>query len=163
MPFAIASAEPDGTRSDKEPASPRGFALALALIAVVLIAALLAALFFAVNEETRTGVAIATRDDALSAAESAVEAGLDHLGAMPADEPAIGGIGTHPVAAGSLTSIVYITRLDSALYWLVAVVGSESETGAGERRIGVLASAIQLSNDSIRIVRVTRRGWSELF
>ena len=141
----------------------RGFALVLALLAVVLVAALLAALFFAVNEETRTGVAIARRDDALSAAESAIEAGLDHLSAIPPDEPAIGGVATHSVAAGTLPSIVYITRLDSALYWLVAVVGREGETGSGERRIGVLASVNQLSNDSIRIVRVTRRGWSELF
>lgn len=66
-----------------------GFALALALLATVLIAALLAALFFAVNQETRTGSAIAWRDNALAAAESALDAGFEHLQADPLESSPI--------------------------------------------------------------------------
>lgn len=151
-------------RSEREiEPSPPGFALALALLAVVLIAALLAALFFAVNEETRTTAAISRRDDALSAAESAIEAGLDHLRDLPSGQPPIGGAETRSVAAGELSSVVYITRLDSALFWLVAAVGNEGDARVSVRRIGVLASVARGSDDSIRIVRVVRRGWSELF
>jgi len=143
--------------------SPPGFALALALLAVVLIAALLAALFFAVNEETRTAAAISRRDASLSAAESAIEAGLDHLRGLPSDRPPLGGVETRSVAAGEHSSVVYITRLDSSLFWLVAVVGKEGDPRVSVRRIGVLATVARGSDDSIRIVRVARRGWSELF
>ena len=143
--------------------SPYGFALALALLAVVLIAALLAGLFFAVNEETRTAAAISRGDDALAAAESAIEAGLDHLRHPPADYPPVGGVETQSVAAEDFSSVVYITRLDSALFWLVAVVGRDGDPRASVRRIGVLANVARGSDDSIRIVRVARRGWSELF
>lgn len=140
-----------------------GFALATALLAIILVTALLAALFFAVNEETRTGSAIARRDHALAAAESALEAGLDHLRTRPPDYSSIGAVESRSMDVEGLPGVVHITRLDSGLFWLVAVVGSEGDPGAMARRIGVLASAFPGSSDSITIVRVAPRGWSELF
>ncbi len=134
----------------------------MALLAVVLIAALLAALFFAVNEETRTGSAIANRDDALAAAETAIHTSLEHLRASALDQR-VGAVETRSLTAGAMSSVVYITRLDSSLFWLVAAVRSEQNPGENERRIGVLATAFARQDDSIRIVRVTRRGWSELY
>jgi hypothetical protein len=139
-----------------------GFALAMALLAVVLIAALLAALFFAVNEETRTGSAIANRDDALAAAETAIHTSLEHLRASALDQR-VGAVETRSLTAGAMSSVVYITRLDSSLFWLVAAVRSGQNPSENERRIGVLATAFARQDDSIRIVRVTRRGWSELY
>jgi Tfp pilus assembly protein PilX len=143
-------------------ARSRGFALAIALLAVVLIAALLAALFFAVGEETRTGAAIASRDDALAAAETAINASLDQL-RMGAPEQAVGAVEASSRPAGELSSVVYVTRLDSSLFWLVAAVRDDRNASVSVRRIGVLASASGRAEDSIRIVRVTRRGWSELY
>jgi Tfp pilus assembly protein PilX len=140
----------------------RGFALAIALLAVVLIAALLAALFFAVNEETRTGSAIAGHDDALSAAETAINSSLERLRSTPLSQ-AVGAVEMQSISAGGLYSVVYVTRLDPTLFWLVATVRSERNTGVSTRRIGVLATASERQDDSIRIVRVTRRGWSELY
>ena len=139
-----------------------GVALAMALLAVVLIAALLAALFFAVNEETRTGSAIASGDDALAAAETAISASLDQLRAGALDQP-VGAVKTLSLAAGGMSSVVYITRLDSSLFWLVAAVSNGRNASVSRRRIGVLATASGRENDSIRIVRVNRRGWSELY
>jgi Tfp pilus assembly protein PilX len=139
-----------------------GFALAIALLAVVLIAALLAALFFTVNEETRTGSAVASRDDALAAAETAIHSTLQRLEAEPFDQPA-GAVETRSLTAGGLPSIVYVTTLDSGLFWLVATVSSDRSAGVSARRIGVFATASESQNDSIRIVRITRRGWSELY
>lgn len=139
-----------------------GFALAIALLAVVLIAALLAALFFAVNEETRTGSATARRNDALAAAETAINAGLAQLRTEALDQR-VGAVETRSLPAGGLSSVVYVTRLDSSLFWLVASVASDRNAGVSTRRIGVLATASQRQDDSIRIVRVTRRGWSELY
>lgn len=134
----------------------------MALLAVVLIAALLAALLFAVSEETRTGSAIASRDDALAAAETAINASLEQLRSTALDHP-VGAVEGRSLSAGGLSSVVYVTRLDSSLFWLVAAVSSERNASVSARRVGVLASASEPAEDSIRIVRVTRRGWSELY
>ena len=143
-------------------AARRGFALAMALLAVVLITALLAALFFAVNEETRSGSAIASHDYALAAAETAIHASVKQLGNSSLDHP-VGVVETRSLPAGGLSSVVYVTRLDSSLFWLVAAVSSERNESVSATRVGVLASASERAEDSIRIVRVTRRGWSELY
>jgi hypothetical protein len=140
-----------------------GAALLGALLATIVIAALLASLFFAASEETRTGSAIGRRDRALAAAESAIEIGLDRLGTWPPEYPAVGGVETHSVDADGIPSVVHITRLDSSLFWLVAVVGDASDPAAVTRRIGVLATATRHASDSIAIVRRAERGWSELF
>lgn len=140
-----------------------GFALAAALLAIILIAAVLASLFFAVTEETRTGSAIARRDDALAAAETAIELGLDELGTRPPDYSSVGAVESRPVKVEGFPVVVHTTRLDSGLFWLVAVVGDARDPAAVTRRIGVLANASRGSADSITIVRKTERAWSELF
>lgn len=140
-----------------------GFALAIALLATLLIAALLAALFFAVSEETRTGVAVASRDRALTVAESALEAGLENLEAQGRPSAAVGIMESRSFDVNGRSAVVHMTRLDSNLFWLVAVASDDGAQGAPPRRIGALASESRVSADSISIVRVTRRGWSELF
>lgn len=140
-----------------------GFALAAALLAVILVAALLASLFFAVTEETRTGSAIARRDDALAAAETAIELGLDELGTRPPDYSSVGAVESRAVEVDGFPVVVHTTRLDSSLFWLVAVIGDARDPAAVTRRIGVLANASRGSADSITIVRRTERAWSELF
>lgn len=143
--------------------SQPGFALALALLATILIAALLAALFFAVNQETRTGFATAWRDHALAAAESALEAGLEQLQAEPPEFSPLGTVETRAIDVEGEGAIVHTTRLDSGLFWLVAVIGNDGDPAAPARRIGALAARYRGTSDSISIVRVIRRGWSELF
>lgn len=145
------------------PRSQSGFALALALLATVLIAALLAALFFAVGQETRTGAAIAWRDRALAAGESAIESAFARLRAQPPNLAAPGAVESHTIAVEGASAVVHVTHLDSGLLWLVAVIGSEGDPASPARRIGTLAARIGAASDSIRIVRVPGRGWSELF
>lgn len=140
-----------------------GFALAIALLATVLIAALLAGLFFAVNEETRTGLAIRSRDRSLTAAESALAAGFQDLEAHTAGPSPVGAVELRSFDVDGRLALVHVTRLDSGLFWLVAVVRDDGESGAPPRRIGALAVESRASEDSISIVRVTRQGWSELF
>lgn len=140
-----------------------GIALIAALLATILVAALLAALFFAVTEETRTGAAIETRDRALATCESAVEAGLVRLRASVADAFAVGAVETYSVGGQGTASVVHITRLDSSLYWIVAVAGDTGDPAIELRRIGVLAVASRLPPDSTAIVRRAERAWSDLF
>ena len=142
---------------------PDGFALAIALLATLLIAALLAALFFAVNEETRTGVAVASRDRQLTVAESALEAALANFDSERPPGSQVGTVESRSVYVNGRSAVVHLTRLDSTLVWLVAVVADDGARSAPPRRIGALATESRLSADSISTVRVTRRGWSELF
>jgi Tfp pilus assembly protein PilX len=140
-----------------------GFALAAALLAIILIAAILASLFFAVNEETRTGSASGRADRALAAAESAIEIGLRQLEVERADSLAIGKVGSKTVEVDGSTVALHTTRLDSSLFWMVAVAGDARDPVAASRRIGVLLQASAVSAGSIRIVPIPERWWSELF
>jgi hypothetical protein len=82
----------------------------------------------------------------------------------PANEPlAVGETRSRQIQGLDAQVIVYITRLDSSLYWLVADAGSTSPNSGVARRIGVVVRAKNGSADSITIDRISERAWSELF
>lgn len=140
-----------------------GFALPAALLAVLLIAALIAAAFSATTEETRMGAAAADRHLALLSAESAVEIAIAELSASPNDSISVGETRSRPVEGLGVPTMVYVTRLDSSLYWLVADAVSTSAVSGIGRRIGVVARATSGPANSMTIDRIPERGWSELF
>jgi hypothetical protein len=135
--------------------------LALALLSIILIAALMAAVFFATTEETRTAAATSRSEKALSEAESAV---YDALGTMAdADHESLG-VGQSRTLSDELgRSSVYVTRLDSTLLWIVGESRGEGTTMGAVRRIGVFAAITSDSTGSIRVSPIPERGWSELF
>jgi Tfp pilus assembly protein PilX len=138
-------------------------ALAAALLAIMIIGALLASLFFATTEETRASAASRRADRALAAAESAIEIGLDRLETEAPDHSSIGTARSQPVEVEGFPAMVHTTRLDSSLFWVLAVVGDRRDPAAVTRRIGLLVAASRDSSGSIRIVRIPQRAWSELF
>ncbi len=149
--------------SGSEPGGRNGFALVAALLALILIAALVTGVFFAATEETNVGVASAERQLTLSAAESAIEmaiAGWSTDSICP-----VGGTVTRTAAVGGLGPpvVVYITRLDSALYWIVADATAPSRGSRVSRRIGVVVRVPASVDHSIIIDRISERSWSELF
>jgi hypothetical protein len=140
-----------------------GFALAAALLALLLISALVTAVFFAATEETRIGAASAKHQLALSAAESAVEMTIADWN--PTWSPQVGLAGTRVTAIeGFAVPVdVHVTRLDSTLYWIVADA-ADSFSGSGvSRRIGVAIRVLIAPDHSITIDRISERPWSELF
>jgi len=140
-----------------------GFALAAALFAVVLIAGLVAVVFFGTIEETRMGSALAERRGALDAAESAIELTVSDFAPSFGKPVGIGGTESRRVDGLSVPVIVYITRLDSSLYWLVAEARGVSPGSGVGRRIGVVVRSAADTNHSIAIDRISERGWSDLF
>ena len=143
--------------------SKDGFALPIVLLALLLIAALIAGAFSGTTEETHIGSAAADRQSALMAAESAIETAITSFSA-PTNEPvAVGETRSRQIQGLDAPVIVYITRLDSSLYWLVADAGSTSPNSGVARRIGVVVRAKNGSADSITIDRISERAWSELF
>ena len=140
-----------------------GFALAAALLSLLLIAALLASAFFAAMEETRISGASASKQLALSAAESAIETTIGRWNGTPADPIGIAGTRMSRIDGFGMPVSVSVTRLDSTLYWIVAIAPTVSSESSAMRRIGVVVRAQYGADHSIRIDRIPQRWWSELF
>lgn len=140
-----------------------GVALACAVLAIVLVTALLAALFFTVDEDTRTGAAIDRRARGLNAAETALGMATEFFARQDPESSPIWSVQSHAVTADGIPAVVHITRLDSTLYWLVSVIGDPLDPAVTTTRIGLLATAEGGPTGSITLVRVPERAWSELF
>jgi hypothetical protein len=145
------------------PESRNGFALAASLLALLLIAALVAGVFFAVTEETHVGAASAERQLTLSAAESAIELTIAGWSGEPIGPIGIGGTRTVDVEEFGAPVAVRITRLDSTLFWIVADATAPSNGSRFGRRIGVVVRVSARADHSIIIDRISERSWSELF
>jgi type II secretory pathway pseudopilin PulG len=140
-----------------------GFALAAALLALLLISALVTGVIFAATEETRVGAASSERQVALLNAESAIELAI--AGWSPDSAGAIGiGVTTTAATGGmGMRATLHITRLDSTLYWLVADAAGPSPGSRVSRRIGIVVKVLKTAEHSIVIDRIEERSWSELF
>ena len=140
-----------------------GFALPAALLMILLVAALVAGVFNAITEETRIGVAAAERQLALVTAESAVELTITSLSAVTSESIGIGETSFQSVDGLAAPTMVYVTRLDSSRYWVVADAGSASPNSGIARRVGVVVRAARAADGSMTIDRISERAWSELF
>ncbi len=141
----------------------RGFALAAALLAVVLIGALVAGVLFATTEETKTGAVGVGREVTLDACEAAIAITVTDPGLRLPDS--IGVEGTIASHIGSLGPeiIVYITRLDSTMYSILAESVPELGSAGGARRIGVVVRSSIAADGSITIDPISGRPWFEVF
>jgi len=140
-----------------------GFALPAALLMILLIAALVAGVFSAITEETRIGVATTERHLALLNAESAVELTITSLSVVAGESIGIGETKSRPVEGFATPTMVYVTRLDSSRYWVVADAGGASPNSGIARRVGVVVRAARAADGSMTIDRISERAWSELF
>jgi len=140
-----------------------GFVLAVALLALILIAVLVAGVLFAATEETRIGAASVRRQLTLSAAESASEATIAEWQYHSPAPSAVGETRSLRSETFGVAVTVYVTRLDSSVYWLVADAGDAPFQSAVTRRIGALVTVKKALNGWISIDRISERWWSELF
>ena len=147
------------------PASPRrsGFVLVAALLALLLIAALVTGVLFAAAEATHMGTASSSRALALIAAESAIERSAESWSWPASEALEIGAPTVSTLDDNGLSVVVHVTRLDSALYWVVADA-QPALTGSGVgARIGAVLRKKTGLDGSISIDRISDRWWSELF
>jgi hypothetical protein len=137
--------------------------LVAALLAIVLIGALAAGVLFATTEDMRAGSSAVARDVALLATESAIAMTItDPTTTLPG---VIGSSGTvsYQLEGPGLPVIVYITRLDSAMYWIVADATPDRAHSGVRRRIGIIVRTVEGGDGSIIIDPILQRSWSELF
>jgi hypothetical protein len=143
----------------------RGFALAAALVALVLIGVLVTGVLFASSQETHASAAELADEKAFAFAERAATTAA---GIWVCPECDLLGVGAviirNPEPSPPLESTVYITRLDSALF-LVTGEGRIMESGVAriKRRVSI---AVTVTRDSLGIAaarRIDGQSWSAAF
>lgn len=133
----------------------RGFALAAALVALVLIAVLVTGALFASSQESHaTGAELDDQKVLAYAERSAVEA----AGNWECPECDLLPVGSviirNPAASPPLESTVYITRLDSAVF-LITGEGRITASGASKARRRV-SIAVKITRDSLGAITSSR-------
>ena len=139
----------------------RGFVLAAALLVIVLIAALLAGVFFATMEESHIADTALSRQLALNAAESAVEQTVSGWRDRSGQPIGVAGEELSTFSVGLMTVSVIITRLDSTLYSVVADARSPSSSAFAMRRVCAVISVQNSIDHSILVAPISERWWSE--
>jgi hypothetical protein len=79
------------------------------------------------------------------------------------DSIGVGGTMSRPVEGLARPTIVYITRLDSATYSIVAEVAEEPWGTGATRRVGVVVKSSISGGRSIAVDPISERPWLELF
>jgi hypothetical protein len=139
----------------------RGFVLATALLALLLIAALVASVLFAALEETRIASNAGAKERSLAAAESAIELTIARWSGSDDQSIGIAGARAVTLTEGGSDVTLTIIRLDSALYWVVADAGGPASRSV-ERRVGALVKVHSEAGRSTTIDRVSERWWLEV-
>lgn len=145
--------------------SRRGFVLVAALVTLVLIALLITGVFFASGQELTVARSELRDQQAFAYAEYALEQSLESWDAAARDSMRAGQ--TFSFSPGSrppLESTVFVTRLDTALYLVVAEGRIASADAPGlRRRAGVVVSTIHHDAPAIPPARVTEQAWTQLY
>ncbi len=144
----------------------QGFALAVALMALVVIAVLVTGALFATSQETHVSEAELLETRASGYAERAALNELASWKAELCDSLPVGGvIRETPAADPPFESSVYVTRLDSAVFLIVGEGSIASQNGVARvrRRVGVLVRTERDAQNNERVRRVSEQAWAALY
>lgn len=139
----------------------RGFVLAVALLALLLIAALVATVLFAALEETRIATGAVSKERSLVEAETAIEMTIAHWPGLHDQAVGVAGSRSSSLMQDGSEVTVTVTRLDSTLYWIVADAGGPASRSS-ERRIGALLKVRITADGSATIDRLPERWWLDV-
>lgn len=143
-----------------------GFALAVALMALVIIAILVTAALFATSQETHVSEAELLETSALGYAERVTLDQMTSWNAGVCDSLPVGGvIKETPAADPPFESSVYVTRLDSAVFLIVGEGRIASRNGVLRirRRVGVLVTTERDAQNIERVRRVSEQAWAAIY
>lgn len=143
----------------------RGFALAVALMAIVLIAVIVTGILFATAQETRSGEAEMLDSKASAYAELAALRAIANWKGRTCDALAVGAVLLEsPPAEAPLESAVYITRLDSALF-LVVGEGMVAARGATRvrRRVAIAVRIARDASGTSSALPLSEHAWVTLY
>ena len=145
--------------------SRAGFILVAALVAIVIIALLITGALFASGQDLAVSRNEIRDQQALGAAEYAIARALESWD-PPARETMRSGQ-TAQVAAvptGFFETTLFVTRLDTALYAVVARSRMSSAEGSGLRRsVGIVVQTIRGGVPVNPPLRVSEQAWTALY
>ena len=143
----------------------RGFVLVAAIVALVLIALLITGAFFASAQDLAVSRAELRDQQAFAYAEFALANSLQSWDAAAREMMSVGETVTlQPVADPPLESSVFITKLDSALYTVVAEGRmTTADANALRRRVGIMVCTVVNGARVSPPERVAEQAWSELY
>ncbi|MDP9176167.1 MAG: hypothetical protein M3O61_00645 [Gemmatimonadota bacterium] len=143
----------------------RGFILVAALVALVIIALIITGAFFASGQELVVARNQLRDQQAFSYAEYAAARALESWNASARDSMSAGETQRlSTLSRGLLESDVFVTRLDTALYFVTADSRLRSaDATALRRRVGVLVRTVRDGAPVNPPFRVTGQAWSELY
>lgn len=143
----------------------KGFILVGALVGLVIIALLVTGAFFASGQELVVARNELRDQQAFAYAEYAAAKAVETWNAYLLDTVTIGR--AQQVAAltrGPLESNVFVTKLDTALFFVVAEARVRSGDASGlRRRVGILVRTIQNGVAVNPPIRVSGQAWSEMY
>ena len=142
-----------------------GFALAASLVAVVIIAALAAGVLFATGQEARASGGALLDQQTFSYAETAANRAIELFGSVGSDSMQVGTVISYtPEPDPPLESTVFITRLDSALYLVVAEGRTTpSYRSRMRRRVSIAVRTERSEAAPIRATRLSYLAWTALY
>ncbi|MBA2706202.1 MAG: hypothetical protein H0U59_00155 [Gemmatimonadaceae bacterium] len=142
----------------------RGFALALSIVAIVIIAALAAGVLFASGQEARIGRSELMDQKVFAFAERLANDAVAEFDIASRDSMPPGTVISYaPPAAANLDGTVFITRLDSSLFQVVAEAKATSgNTTELKRRVGITLRVQRPDSLSRRALRVGEQAWVAL-
>lgn len=142
-----------------------GFVLVAALVAIVIIALLITGALFASGQDLAVSRNEIRDQQALGAAEYAIARALERWDPA-AREPMRSGQTAQlaPVSSGYFESSVYVTRLDTALYAVVAESRMTAVAASGLRRsVGIVVRTIRDGAPVNPPLRVSEQAWTALY
>lgn len=144
-----------------------GFALAAALVAVILFGALIAGAFVATTEESRVSLNAELAERSLNAAESAAEGDVAGWASQQADSLIAGQRKSRSWTSNGVPLTTTLIRLNGVLFLLAGEATGIDHSAAGvpsiRRRIGILLRRVADSTGRGSLLRLEERAWSELF
>ena len=143
----------------------RGFALAAALVALVLIGVLVTGALFASSQETRASAAELADEKAFAFAERAAVSAVAAWACPECDLMPVGSVIIRtPIPSPPLESTVYITRLDSAVF-LITGEGRIVDNGSirAKRRVSIAVAITRDSLGGTSAARLRKQYWSAAY
>ncbi|MGH7651420.1 MAG: hypothetical protein ACREMS_06205 [Gemmatimonadaceae bacterium] len=118
---------------------------------------------FATTEDTKAGATSVARDLALIAAESAVARVVADARMDLPTEVGVSSTTSSVRDESGIKVLVYITRLDSAVYSIVADAQPDPFHSGARRRVDLLVTVRAAADGSLTVTPIPERPWSELF
>lgn len=139
-----------------------GFALLIALAAILIGSALMLAALFRVQSDSALARSGTLRRIATVAAETAIWATVDHADARSLRAMPVGTVTRSVIIDGEITIAVTLTRTDTAFVWIVADASILRGAQRARHRVGI-TGALTRDTTRVELLPLAGRAWVDAF